>query len=97
MAFFDSPKNRAIWERRLSALREEKEERRKNGFAPTDRENQTEDQKDGQFRRRITLRQLEEKELAKEGVRRVKRPGREMRAAKQAEKQQSMERKPMRL
>lgn len=94
MAFFDSPKNRAMWEKKLSALREEKEERRKNGFVPTDRENQTENQRSDQFRRRITLKQLEEKELAREGIRRVKRPGREMRAAKKMEKQQSMERKP---
>lgn len=94
MAFFDSPKNRAMWEKKLSALREEKEERRKNGFAPADRENQTENQRSDQFRRRITLKQLEEKELAREGIRRVRRPGREMRAAKKMEKQQSMERKP---
>lgn len=95
MAFFDSPKNRAIWERRLSALREEKEERKKNGFAPTDRDAQTEYQAQSPPRRKITLKQLEEKELSREGIRRVKRPKRAMGAAKQAEKKQSMERKPM--
>lgn len=87
MSFFDSPKNRAIWEKHMSVLREEKAERKKTGYAPVERESQMEAAEGSPFRRKITLKQLEQKEFGEEGVRRVKRPGKELRAAKQMERQ----------
>lgn len=34
MSYFDSPKNRAMWERELGGLREEKQKRAENGYKP---------------------------------------------------------------
>lgn len=34
MAYFDSEKNRAMWDKRMSALRDEREKRRESGYKP---------------------------------------------------------------
>ena len=34
MSYFDSPKNRAIWERELNGLRAERERRKREGYRP---------------------------------------------------------------
>ena len=35
MSYFDSPKNKALWNRELEELRLERERRAKTGYAPT--------------------------------------------------------------
>jgi len=86
-----------MWEKRLSVLREEKEERRKTGFAPQKQEDRTKTAEDTSYRKRITLKQLEQKELAREEGKTGKRPGRALGELKQKEKQQNMERKHLQL
>ena len=34
MAYFDSEKNRAMWDKRMSALRDERDKRRESGYKP---------------------------------------------------------------
>lgn len=34
MAYFDSEKNRAMWDKRMSSLKEERERRRETGYKP---------------------------------------------------------------
>ncbi len=77
MAYFDSPKNRAMWERTLSGLREERERRKATGYAPQSGEAKQEVQTNP-FRRQINLAQLEEIEREASGIRRVRRPVRQV-------------------
>ena len=70
MAYFDSPKNRAMWERRLADLRVEKERRKEEGYMPQEQVMND----SNPFRRRITYAQLEEQERIAMESRRVKRP-----------------------
>ena len=35
MAYFDSEKNRAMWQKRLATLEKERDRRRQNGYRPT--------------------------------------------------------------
>lgn len=92
MAFFDSPKNRAIWERELKSLRAEKERRAREGYRPQTAEGKgNEQEKENPFRKRISLSQLEEKLAAG----REKTPGRRewsvaRRNRRQMEKQPEM-------
>ena len=37
MAYFDSEKNKAIWQKRLSTLEKERDRRKLSGYKPTDR------------------------------------------------------------
>ena len=65
MAYFDSPKNRAIWERELKGLRAEKERRAKEGYRPQKGEQEISvesRQEQNPFRKRITLKELEQAE-----------------------------------
>ena len=36
MAYFDSEKNRAMWQKRLQTLEKERDRRRQNGYKPTE-------------------------------------------------------------
>ncbi len=64
MAYFDSPKNKALWDRELESLDAERARRREEGYKPQikaaagpgTREKQTDNPKV----RRITLKELEE-------------------------------------
>lgn len=58
MSYFDSPKNKAIWERELRELRKEKKKREENGYKPEGREVKTEQTKNP-FRKKITFLELE--------------------------------------
>ena len=74
MAYFDSPKNRAMWERRMTGLRQEKERRKETGYAPQQRAEKTKLGEDNPFRKKIGLARLEQIEQEQSGVRRVRRP-----------------------
>lgn len=74
MSYFDSPKNRAMWERKLNDLREEKKRRMEEGYVPPEGKAAAADMEHNPHRRRINLEQLEQMELDSIGVRRVKRP-----------------------
>lgn len=58
MSYFDSPKNKAIWERELRELRKEKREREVNGYKPEVGEIKDEQTKNP-FRKKITFLELE--------------------------------------
>lgn len=93
MSYFDSPKNRAMWERELKGLRAEKERRAREGYEPGARgPSEGGREKDNPMRRRITLQELERQELEESGIRRVPRPGRG-RSAQMQPKEASMEEK----
>lgn len=75
MAYFDSPKNRAMWNKELAGLKAEKEERAKNGYqAKSAVKNVNKESKDNPRRRKINLKELERIEMEANGVHRVKRP-----------------------
>ena len=58
MSYFDSPKNKAIWERELRELKKEKRKREVNGYKPEKGEvNET--QTKNPFRKKITFLELE--------------------------------------
>lgn len=62
MAFFDSPKNRALWDRELGSLRKERERRAREGYKPMAAEAAGRAAGgENASRRRISLSQLEEK------------------------------------
>ncbi len=85
MAYFDSPKNRAMWEKTMVALRAEKERRRVSGYAPVNEDDGKLKEPVNPYRRKINLSQLEEIERQAEGIRRVARPVRQARAGMQME------------
>lgn len=65
MSYFDSPKNRAIWERELRGLREEKERRAREGYHPQKEVSSASHQKQrdqNPYRIRISLQELEQEE-----------------------------------
>ncbi len=74
MAYFDSPKNRAMWERKMAGLREEKQRRKENGYTPEKKEQKRADEAENPFRKKIGLERLEQMERESSGIRRVKRP-----------------------
>ena len=78
MSYFDSPKNRAIWERELKALRVEKERRAREGYRPQPArpEKAVKPREENPFRRRVTLAELERAEHEEIRARRAKRPQR---------------------
>lgn len=90
MAYFDSAKNRAMWERTLAGLREEKERRAATGYAPQNLDDKAKEAANP-FRRRITLAQLEEIEREASGVRRVRRPTRQRQMENRMEMEIEME------
>ena len=65
MAYFDSEKNKAMWERHLATLEAEKEKRKESGYKPSAAENtrNTIEKKPGV--RVITFQELVRKEAAK--------------------------------
>ncbi len=97
MPFFDSAKNRAMWERRLSGLRQEKERRRETGFAPQETARETVKAAENPYRRQITFKDLEARAMEESGVRRVRRPGRQMRASREMEHEKNLEKTGMSL
>lgn len=78
MAYFDSPKNRAIWEKELASLRRERERRASEGYTP-DEEGALNKAEENPLRKRVTLEELERQESEQRNlhVRRVFRPARE--------------------
>ena len=58
MSYFDSPKNKAIWERELRELRKEKKKREENGYKPERGEVETA-KTNNPFRKKITFLELE--------------------------------------
>lgn len=85
MAYFDSPKNRAMWEKTMVALRAERERRKAAGYAPVSEGDGKLREPVNPYRKKITLSQLEEIERQAEGIRRVPRP------ARQAQNEMQME------
>ena len=81
MAYFDSAKNRAMWNRELQDLRAERERRATNGYKPVDKEAkakaQTEAKTNDPRHRKINLAELERIEARSGKVRKIKRPTRE--------------------
>lgn len=78
MAYFDSAKNRAIWERELDVLRQEKANRAARGYVPeTVEKKEKAPVSESLGRRKINLQELEQIEREQSGVRRVRRPTRE--------------------
>ena len=80
MGYFDSPKNRAMWNRELAELRKEKERRAIEGYHPQKKEEkaakQAEIKETNPNRRRINLAELERIDMQMGKIRRVKRPTR---------------------
>ncbi|MCR5637340.1 MAG: hypothetical protein K6F97_00610 [Lachnospiraceae bacterium] len=75
MAYFDSPKNKAMWNKELAGLRAEKQERAKNGYQARNASKSVNGAaKNNPRRRKINLKELERIEMEANGVRRVKRP-----------------------
>ena len=76
MAYFDSPKNRAIWERELRGLRAEKERRAREGYTPNEARSKAAQVKkeENPFRRRTSLKELERQEQEAREARRAARP-----------------------
>lgn len=68
MAYFDSAKNRVLWQRELSELRKERARREARGFAPGEQEPAA-GKTDGRKRQRIDFRQLERDETEAAGRR----------------------------
>ena len=66
MRYFDSPKNRALWEREMKELRAERERGEQKGFVPEAAEQKVREVKNV-YRRKISLKELERQELAVSG------------------------------
>lgn len=65
MAYFDSPKNRALWEKELNGLDQLRSEREKEGFKPQSEEDrEVRHAAEGSLVREINLQELEEIEKA---------------------------------
>lgn len=90
MAYFDSPKNKAMWKKELEGLRAERARREANGFKPEPQamsvSERTAERPD---RRKINLEQLEAIEREAGGIRRVRRPVRERSKTKEMEPMQA--------
>ena len=87
MAYFDSPKNRAIWERELRGLRAEKERRAREGYTPNEARSKAAQVKkeENHFRRRTNLKELERQEQEAREARRAARPARQRGMERQKE------------
>lgn len=81
MAYFDSAKNRAMWNRELAELRQEKERRAREGYKPGKSQEMLAAEKavkaEDPRRRRIDLAELERIEARSGKIRKIKRPTRE--------------------
>lgn len=82
MAYFDSAKNRAMWNRELAELRQEKERRAIEGYKPGQTEKTKAAEKAAKEsndprHRRINLAELERIEARSGKIRKIKRPTRE--------------------
>lgn len=81
MAYFDSAKNRAMWNRELQDLRAERQLRAANGYKPIDKGAQAKAQAEAKTNdprhRKINLAELERIEARSGKVRKIKRPTRE--------------------
>ncbi len=70
--YFDSPKNKAMWEKEISRMETERERRRQNGFKPELKEEGEADKssfgKISQYVRLITLEELERIVREKKGL-----------------------------
>ena len=62
MAYFDSAKNRVLWQRELSELRQERARREQQGFRP-DSQAVSEQTAERKRVRQITFRELEQEEI----------------------------------
>ena len=92
MAFFDSPKNRAIWNRELGALREERERRAREGYKPQAQDSSKKAyESENPLRKRITLSQLEEQITVQAERSRKNVQRREWSAARRSRKQEQLE------
>lgn len=82
MAYFDSAKNRAAWNRELDGLRRERERRAREGYTPGTVKKEPENP----HRRRVTYAQLVEQEYGARRQRRI-----ELNRAMQQERQKRQE------
>lgn len=64
MAYFDSPKNRAMWEKEMARLRKERELRKKSEYAIPDerQENMEQAMEDTKKRELISCRDLQQEQ-----------------------------------
>lgn len=76
MAYFDSPKNKALWEKELVSLRQERQSRIDHGYEPHAKKNKEMDAGESPFRKKITFEELQKIVEETEGYRKVKRPTR---------------------
>lgn len=83
MAYFDSPKNRAIWERELESLRPERARREATGFQPLEQQVQAAAKEQSRYRKQINLEQLETAMKEKYGTS-LKKPTQAAKAAAKA-------------
>ena len=98
MAYFDSPKNKALWDKELESLDAERERRKAEGYKPQRKGAQAGngaygtalDGRDNPRVRRITLKQLEEIERQASGRQSDAADGRQ-RARKAAERRHEAE------
>lgn len=70
MAYFDSAKNRALWSKELSELKQEKERRAVEGYSPNNEKKEY--KPDHPYRVRMTFAQLEREEALARGETYVK-------------------------
>ena len=66
MNYFDSAKNKALWEKELSSLRGERDRRKAEGYKPQ-KEKKEDTAEKNPYRRRSTLKELEEIEKRESG------------------------------
>lgn len=62
MAYFDSPKNRAMWDKRMTVLRAERKRRESEGYKPQQKSEapEMEFSMENPLRRQLTVKELEE-------------------------------------
>ena len=87
MNYFDSAKNKALWEKELSSLRGERDRRKIEGYKPQKEKEVEKSTEKNPYRRKITLKELEEIEKRESGRTREgksAKPHRERNKEKQA-------------
>lgn len=63
MAYFDSAKNRAMWQREMASLDRERERRAREGYSPDSRKTTVQKKEaDNPYRKKLTFAQLEREE-----------------------------------
>lgn len=73
MAYFDSAKNRALWQKELDGLRAERARREANGFSPAGKKETGAGMKEHPQRIRITYAELEREEYEAVRVQKAER------------------------